>query len=442
MKKSILSIIAFCLCLLFGMPCNAQIQEAEIPIPDSASCTSALVVNGSEAISDTTINKDIYIPEGSTLTLSGTVTVNGNIFVYGTLDNTGAFTFNNSLYCLHYSGMSAGGNYNYGYFYSSGTLKGSSLIVKDDFLNYNPPEITHTPGEWSILSEATCTAPGKKKLLCAECGILISNENIAALGHDYSGDWIIDEKPTCSENGSKSKHCTRCSEKSSITSISATGKHKWSDWTVEIDPECDEEGEESRFCLICDLYEDRLIPPTNDHDWDDWYVAKKATISRTGLKKRECFYCDKTQTKTLAKLKPSVKFAKKPSKLQAAKTYKLKLKYSKGDSVKKWKSSNTKVATVSKKGVVKAKKKGTVKITAVMKSGKKATCKISVTAKKKKSSSGKGNSKSKGGGTVYWTPGGSVYHSTKNCPTLSRSRIIKSGSVSSCPKPRGCKVCY
>ena len=45
-----------------------------------------------------------------------------------------------------------------------------------------------------------------------------------------------------------------------------------------------------------------------------------------------------------------------------------------------WKSSNTKVATVTSKGVVKAKKAGTVKITATAKdgSGKKAVCKITV----------------------------------------------------------------
>ena len=45
-----------------------------------------------------------------------------------------------------------------------------------------------------------------------------------------------------------------------------------------------------------------------------------------------------------------------------------------------WKSSNTKIATITSKGVVKAKKAGTVKITATAKdgSGKKAVCKITV----------------------------------------------------------------
>ncbi len=48
-----------------------------------------------------------------------------------------------------------------------------------------------------------------------------------------------------------------------------------------------------------------------------------------------------------------------------------------------WKSSNTKIATVSSKGIVKAKKAGTVTITAIAKdgSGKKATCKITVKKK-------------------------------------------------------------
>ena len=49
-----------------------------------------------------------------------------------------------------------------------------------------------------------------------------------------------------------------------------------------------------------------------------------------------------------------------------------------------WKSSNTKIATVSSKGVVKAKKAGTATITATAKdgSGKKAACKITVKKKK------------------------------------------------------------
>ena len=46
------------------------------------------------------------------------------------------------------------------------------------------------------------------------------------------------------------------------------------------------------------------------------------------------------------------------------------------------------------------------------------------------------------GGTVYWTPNGEVYHSTKDCPSLGRSKTILSGSISASGKSRPCKNCY
>ena len=45
-------------------------------------------------------------------------------------------------------------------------------------------------------------------------------------------------------------------------------------------------------------------------------------------------------------------------------------------------------------------------------------------------------------GTVYWTSGGKVYHSTKDCPSLGRSSNIRSGSISESGKSRACKNCY
>lgn len=47
-----------------------------------------------------------------------------------------------------------------------------------------------------------------------------------------------------------------------------------------------------------------------------------------------------------------------------------------------------------------------------------------------------------GGGTVYWVSGGSVYHSTPDCPSLGRSKSIFSGSVAQSGKSRACKNCF
>lgn len=45
------------------------------------------------------------------------------------------------------------------------------------------------------------------------------------------------------------------------------------------------------------------------------------------------------------------------------------------------------------------------------------------------------------GTTVYWVDGGKSYHSNPNCPTLSRSKNIRSGPMSSCPKTDPCDMC-
>ena len=235
-----------------------------------------------------------------------------------------------------------------------------------------------------------------------------------------------------------------------------TCNHTWSNWIVETEPDCSQTGNQYRYCTKCDEGQTVTLPATGLHEWDSWVKTKSPTINRTGLQKRECEVCGKIETKAIAKLKPFVKLSKKTVKLKVSNTYKLKVKYAKGDAVKKYKSKNKKIATVSKKGKITGKKKGTTKITVVMKSGKKATCTVKVSAKKKTSSNnnsngtggnnGNGNSNNNtggtGSGTVYWTPNGEVYHSTKNCRTLSRSKTIYSGSIDECPKPRGCKVCY
>lgn len=46
---------------------------------------------------------------------------------------------------------------------------------------------------------------------------------------------------------------------------------------------------------------------------------------------------------------------------------------------------------------------------------------------------------------VYWTPNGEVYHSTRDCPSLRRSKTVLSGTLSEASaagKDRPCKNCY
>ena len=170
-------------------------------------------------------------------------------------------------------------------------------------------------------------------------------------------------------------------------------------------------------------------------------MPDKATIFKKGLKERKCYECQTVQKKAIKKLKKFAKFKKRTYKLKVKKTINLKhkLKFARGDKVKKWKSSKRSVAIVNSKGKVKARRAGKTTVIAKMKSGKTAKCKIVVKAVKRSSAKSKGSAK--GNGTVYWVDSGEVYHSTANCPTLSRSRNIHSGPMSSCPKSRPCRVC-
>lgn len=77
---------------------------------------------------------------------------------------------------------------------------------------------------------------------------------------------------------------------------------------------------------------------------------------------------------------PTVKLAKTSGTVKVGKTVQIKIKstFPENDTVKSYKSSNKKVATVDKNGKVTGKKKGTATITVTMKSGAKATFKVTV----------------------------------------------------------------
>ena len=57
-------------------------------------------------------------------------------------------------------------------------------------------------------------------------------------------------------------------------------------------------------------------------------------------------------------------------------------------------------------------------------------------------SKNKSQSNSNNSETVYWTPNGKSYHTTKNCPTLSRSKTILEGTIQESGKYDPCDRCH
>lgn len=104
---------------------------------------------------------------------------------------------------------------------------------------------------------------------------------------------------------------------------------------------------------------------------------------KKGVSTRICSVCGAKETKSIAKLKATIKLnvTKVPLQVGKSTTMVKVTTMTKGDSVASWKSNAPKVATVSSKGKITGKKAGTATITVTLKSGIKATVKVTVQKK-------------------------------------------------------------
>ena len=85
----------------------------------------------------------------------------------------------------------------------------SSLWVLDDSLSL------HTPGDWEIVTEATCEKAGKSVRRCTECKAICNTAELKALEHT-PGNWEIETEATCNAEGERKNivpYVKRCAKK-------------------------------------------------------------------------------------------------------------------------------------------------------------------------------------------------------------------------------------
>lgn len=270
----------------------------------------------------------------------------------------------------------------------------------------------------------SCTQTGTKKTFCKVCGYEQSLEEIPAQGHSWKVEST--EKGTCTKAGVKHLVCTRCGEKKDET---IPAEHSFSAWETTAEASVFSAAVQTRTCSGCGKKETRTIgnklAPTmkvnavklplktkqktkvlkvTDLAKGDFVaswkssnvkVAKvsgsangtctitagkktgKAVITvtlKSGLKKNIMITVQKKAVKTT-----KITGITKKASLTKGKTLALKPAVVPLTSLQKitYRSSNKKVATVTSKGMIKAKKKGTAVIT--VKSGSKTVkCKVTV----------------------------------------------------------------
>ena len=143
---------------------------------------------------------------------------------------------------------------------------------------------------------------------------------------------------------------------------------------------CTEEGQITRVCKIHGEKETETIP-AKGHTPGEWTVTKEATAVAEGSQEQKCTVCDTVlQTKKIAKLKAKIKLnVPKTLPLKVKQTFQIKASgLAKGDKVASFKSSNTKIVTVTSSGKITGKKAGTATVTVKLKSGLASQVKVKV----------------------------------------------------------------
>lgn len=226
-----------------------------------------------------------------------------------------------------------------------------SMIPAASWSGATIPEgtVVHCKADAVEAKDATCTEDGWKEVgVCEVCGEHYSyptDENkLSATGHTWSEDYVVDKAATCTEAGEKSKHCTVCGAKEDVQVIPVLG-HKFSAWKVTTGATVFNAEKQERTCESCGVKENR----TNG-------TALKATVSVNA-----------------SNVKLKVKQSTTGLKVTGL---------AKGDSVKTWRSTNTKIFTVkgNANGTCKltAKKAGTAKLQITLASGLKKNVTIKV----------------------------------------------------------------
>ena len=291
--------------------------------------------------------------------------------------------------------------------------------------------------QWQMVTktEPTCTEDAQYVMECKIHNHTYSyssyyEEKGKAYGHAFS-TWKVTKEATCASEGSEERTCARCKEVEKRT-IPATGEHSYDSWKTTRESTVLNMGQQERICSVCKKKETKSIaklkatislnvsgtiplktkqtftPKVTMGKGDkvvSWKSSNKkvasvdkngkvkglkagktATITvqlQSGLKKSFKVKVQKKNVATKSLKVVNVSTGKKVSSkvsLKRKQTLKLATTVSPITSKEKVKysSSNKKVASVSSKGVIKAKKKG--KATITVKSGKK-TYKIKVTVK-------------------------------------------------------------
>lgn len=136
-------------------------------------------------------------------------------------------------------------------------------------------ECTHTYGEKTIITPATCTTYGSYTKTCTTCGYVLKGQ-IPKTQHNY--EWKVTTPATCNSTGVETKTCTNCGKTNGQRQIPATGEHNWE--TVETIPAtCTSKEKRKQECTVC--HTTRTTINENSHYADHTWTEGDGTVTCT-----------------------------------------------------------------------------------------------------------------------------------------------------------------
>lgn len=142
---------------------------------------------------------------------------------------------------------------------------------------------THSFGDWTVTTPATCTTDGVETRVCSVCDT-VETQVIKATGHRF-GAWTVAKEATCLETGLSTRICPDCDTVETLTIDAKI--HQFGEWIVSTPATCTEDGTESRICSLCDTEDTRTIDALG-HEFTEWTTAKAATCTEKGSETRSC----------------------------------------------------------------------------------------------------------------------------------------------------------
>ena len=154
-------------------------------------------------------------------------------------------------------------------------------------------ECEHVSDNGTVTKEPTCTETGIMTYKCTECGLVLREEIIPALGHEVVVDKAVE--PTCTETGlTEGSHCGRCGDVIVAQEVIPALGHKAGETVIEneVPATCGEDGsyDEVVYCSVCgtELSRNTVVVPATGHNYDKEVGRQEATCCEEGWILWEC----------------------------------------------------------------------------------------------------------------------------------------------------------